>query len=72
MSALSAGQRAEWRAAILAAIQKERAEALEAESQLRELAGRLWEAAIDCENFDAAQLINEETSTWFTDDPEGE
>jgi hypothetical protein len=69
---LTASQRSEWRKAILDAIRQERAEVLEAESQLRALAGQLWEAAIDCENFDAAQRINEETSTWFTDDLEGE
>jgi hypothetical protein len=59
--ALSAEQRAAWRAYILDAALEER---------VRELAAQLWSDAIDREQYDAADRIAAETDTWF--EPEAE
>ena len=60
-NALSAEQRAEWRAYILDGIH---------EDTLRDVAARLWLAATDREDYDAAEKIAAMTDEWF--EPEAE
>jgi len=59
--ALSAEQRAAWRAYIMAPLR---------EAKLRDYAAQLWSDAIDAEDYDKAQRIAAETDSWF--EPEAE